>query len=65
MKIDFGMFPKNFKPHSLKPRFNKYWYDELWTFTWWRFVLTLDFRKNWVKDMVEDRKTKEQSNERA
>jgi len=55
MKIEFDMFPKNFKPHSLKIRFGKYWYNELWILSWWRFMITLDFRKNWLKDMLKDR----------
>lgn len=35
-----------------KLRFNQYWHKKIWIFGFWRIALTLDFRKNWIRDMV-------------
>ena len=38
------------------PRFFKRWGGKLWHFSFWRFQITLDFRKNWIADMCAKRR---------
>ena len=34
------------------PSFNRYWAGKIWWFSFWRFFVTLDFRKDFVGDMM-------------
>ena len=51
MKINFGYHKRG---NCWRPRFhfNRYWKNELWWFSFWRLFFVLDFRKNWLADMI-------------
>ena len=46
MKIRFDKV--NFKGFS----FNRYWHGRLFHILVWRYLLVLDFRQDWVQDMI-------------
>lgn len=55
MKMEFRIYPKIYQCKFI-PSFMKAWSGKLWYFDFWRLGLVLDFRKNWIKDMIGNHK---------
>ena len=51
MKIDFHYY-KQGQCWRFVPSFDRHWHNKLWYFNFWRLQISLDFRKNWLMDMV-------------
>jgi hypothetical protein len=46
MKISFVWLDRKCKTHwPINPHFKKYWSGQIWTFSVWKWSLTIDFRK--------------------
>jgi len=55
MKIKTGYMDKG-NCWKFQPSFNRYWKNKIWWFGFWRFYFTIDFRKNWLADMIPNQK---------
>jgi hypothetical protein len=51
MKIKFGYHKKG-NCWQFKFSFMKYWRGKVWWFSFWRFFVTLDFRKDFISEML-------------
>jgi hypothetical protein len=50
MRIYFYALPKECKCKWFG--FRRYWSEKIWNISFKRYTLSLDFRKNWLKDMI-------------